>query len=391
MPLTQSEFLTVVDQLFPDIINIWYNDTDPLIVYGITIPVLDNTDTDVTQLLQAIQEINITINGYNYTFEIESRSQRTALGITYYFFDIIDQEINTSADDTSLLIDQIIFVIPGLQDINFLGGDYDVLINNVDLNRASTNIMISDRYKILGGIGSVNPLNINAIRNLTAEKAEVQDSNYSITGWINGRYNGTPTDRVTYGGVDAAITGKFFEGALFPLSTPTASLQQQRSSSQITYEQYLNSGDEDIPTVPDLVSTSLVTVNTIGINDTQIITYYYSPQYTGIEIGDIINIINPSPPYSLEYMRVTNKQVTPNLAGGFFTLTVDRGWNNTTKSAHASSPPLPIQKLGTKGPVKIYKSQGNKIQGVEAGKFIVRDSQEILTLDTLGQILAPLP
>lgn len=390
MPLTQLEFLTVVDQLFPDIINIWYSDTDPLTVYGITIPVLDNTDTDVTQLLQAIQEINITINGYNYTFEIESRSQRTALGFTYYFFDIIDQEINTLADDTSLLIDQIIFVIPGLQDINFLGGDYDVLINNVDLNRTSTNIMISDRYKILGGIGSVNPLNIDAIRNLTAEKAEVQDSNYSITGWTNGRYNGTPTDRVTYGGVDAAITGKFFEGALFPLNTPTVALQQQISSSQITYEQYLNTGDEDIPTVPDLVSTDLVTVNTIGINDTQILTNYYSPQYTGIEIGDIINILNASPPLSVEYMRVTNKQVTPNTPGGFFTLTVDRGWNNTTKSSHAIGP-LPISKLGTKGPVKIYKSQGNKIQGVEAGKFIVRDSQEILTLDTLGQILAPLP
>ena len=70
----------------------------------------------------------------------------------------------------------------------------------------------------------------------------------------------------------------------------------------------------------------------IGINDTQILTNYYSPQNVGVEIGDIINILNASPPLSVEYMRVTNKQVTPNTPGGFFTLTVDRGWNNTTKT-----------------------------------------------------------
>ncbi len=385
MSLTQSEFLTIVDQTSPDTINIWYSDTEPLTVFGLTIPVLDLTNTNVTELLQAIQGVNMTINGYNYTFQIETRSQRTALSITYYFFDVVDQQVNSLADDTPILVNQVIFVIPGLQDINFLGGDYDALINNVDANRTSTDIMVSDRYKVAGGIGSTNPLNIDALRTLTAERASVQDSNYSISGWINSRYDGTQTDRTTYGGVDSALTGKFFEGSLFPLSVDTPSIQRQITSSQVIYDQYLYTGNDDLPTVPELVDTGMIGDQaTLSAVATQI-TVQYDFQGVGINVGDIIKI--QSITTNTEYMRVTAIQPV----GVSFILTVDRGWNNTQRYIDPSFQNQPIYKLGAKGPTKIYKSQGNKVQGVQAGKLVVRDSGEILTLDVLGQVMRPLP
>jgi hypothetical protein len=384
MSLTQQEFLTVVDQTSPDVINIWYSNTEPLTVFGFTIPVIDNQNTNAIQLLQAVQQINMTLNGYNYTFDILDRAERTAPdGTTYYFFDIDDLIINPAADDIGILIDQVIFIIPGLQDISFLGGDYDALLNNVDLNRLSTNIMVSDRFKVVGGVGSLNPLNIQALRTQTAEKASIQDSNYEISGWSNARYRGTQSDSTEYGGIASAIAGKIFEGSIFPLSLSTSSINLQASSSQVIYSEYFFSSDQDLPTTPVLVDTSYRTVDTtIPPSDTEIQIRSISTSDPGIFIGDIIKIL-PDSGTTNELMRVTNFQP-------FFTnfiIKVDRGWNSTPISDVYGTSNLTIQKVGSTGPVKIYELEGNRIQGVLAGQLLVKESLEIIKTDVLGQLL----
>jgi hypothetical protein len=375
MALTQAQFLQVVDATYPNSVNIWYNDEEPLTVYGLTIPVLDNTGTNTIQLLQTAQQLNISLNSQNYTFNVISRAERTAQDVTYYFFDVVDQTIDGLADDPANLPGQVLYIIPGFQSTNFFGGDYDALINNVEDSRQSTFIMISDRYKVAGGPGSLNPINIEALIAQTADRADVQDSNYSSTGWVNSRYEGTSTDSLTYGGIDSAITGRSFEGSLYPITISTDVINQQISSSQVVYDDYLSTSEDDLPSPPTFRTVSYVTnISSIAAQDTQI-PISATGFGVGLGIGDIIRINNES-----EYMRVT--KIGP--YGSGLILTVVRRYNNTPTGTYNTGP-LGITKIVNLS--KIYKIIGNQIQVAQQGQLVVRDSQEILMLDALGQVI----
>jgi hypothetical protein len=399
MPITSTQFLTIVDATQPNSVNIWYSDVEPLTVYGLTIPVFDNNGNDSTQLLSTTQQINITINGYNYTFVIQSRSSRTAsyesdgesYEVTYYFFETTPVTINSLADDTSIILSQLVIAVPDTTSTIFFGGDYDALLNNVQDNRQSTNIMVADRYKIRGGPGSLNPTNIDDLITLTAQKADIQDSNYSTTGWINGRYEGTPTDSTTYGGLDSALTGRTFQGSYFPSSITTESINRQISSSNVIYTDYLSTSQEDLPSKPEEVQVKYITNGTsiISDSDNKITIQVFDNSRPEIYIGDIITMNNNLAPGSseftfTEYMRVEN--IRPLFfTFGLIELTVTRRWNNTPFGVFGTPSTRGIRKIVNL--TKVYQLRGNKIQGISKGRLIVKDSSDILTIDGLGQIV----
>jgi hypothetical protein len=401
MPITSAQFLQIVDTTQPNSVNIWYSEEVPLTVYGLTIPAIDNNGNDSSQLLLSAQQINITINGYNYTFVIQSRSSRAApyqspsgeeLEVTYYFFEITPIVIDSLADDTSIIYSQIVVAIPDTTDTIFFGGDYDALLNNVQDNRESTNIMVADRYEIRGGPGSANPTNIDDLITLTAQKADIQDSNYSTTGWINSRYEGTPTDSRTYGGLDSAITGKTFEGSYFPSSITTEAINNQISSSTILYTDYLSTSQDDLPSQPPapLPRTKYVVDSNVGIfdNNSRIVIEEFPnlPQnFPDIYIGDIITMSNGNTANTFtEYMRVDNIQ--PLLfTFGFIELTVTRRWNGSPFGLFSSPSSRAIYKIPNL--TKIYQLNGNKIQGISRGRLVIKESSEILAVDSLGQVV----
>ena len=393
MSLTSTEFLTIVDATQPASVNIWYSDTDPLYVFGLTIPAVDNNGNDSTQLLLSAQQINITLNGYNYTFVIQSRSSRTItyLGqdVTYYFFEITPIVVNSLADDTPIILSQIVVAIPNTTNTTFFGGDYDALLNNVQDNRQSANIMIADRYEIKGGPGSLNPTNIDDLITLTAQKADIQDSNYSTTGWINGRYEGTPTDSTTYGGLDSALTGKTFEGSYFPSSITTASINDQIANNTVIYTEYLSTSQEDLPSQPGTVQTKYITGGAAMSNSDTTITIEVFPNlpqtYPDIYIGDIITMGNGLSQITFtEYMRVDNIRPAP-FNPQFIILDLTRRWNGSPFGSFSNS----IQRAVFKIPdlTKIYQLGGNKIQGISRGRLVIKDSSDILTIDGLAQVV----
>ena len=400
MSLTSTEFLTIVDATQPNSVNIWYNDVVPLEVYGLTVPVFDQNGNDATQLLLTTQQINVTLNGYNYTFVIQSRSSRTVpyqdqqgeiYDITYYFFEITPVTINSLADDTAILLSQILIAIPDTTTTIFFGGDYDALLNNVQDNRQSTNIMVADRYEIRGGPGSLNPTNIDDIITLTAQKADIQDSNYSNTGWINGRYEGTPTDSTTYGGLDSALTGKTFQGSYFPSSVVTSSINTQISSSNIIYTDYLSTSQDDLPSQPETVRTKYyLPIGTVA-NSSTAITIQVVPgdisTYLDIYIGDIITIpdgINPGLQIFTEYMRVDN--IRPSIFNpDVLILDVTRRWNGSLFGSFSNSISRAVYKISNL--TKIYQLRGNKIQGISKGRLVVKDTSDILNIDGLAQVV----
>lgn len=399
MSLTSTQFLAIVDATQPNSVNIWYSDVVPLTIYGLTVPVFDQNGNDATQLLLTAQQINITLNGYNYTFVIQSRSSRTVqyqdpsegtLETTYYFFEITPIIIDSLADDTPILLSQILIAIPDTINTTFFGGDYDALLNNVQDNRQSVNIMVADRYEIKGGPGSLNPTNIDDLITLTAQKADIQDSNYSTTGWINGRYEGTPTDSTTYGGLDSAITGKTFEGSYFPSSITTEAINNQISSSTVLYSDYLSTSQDDLPSTPTVPRTRYYTDTPLVSSDNKIfIELAILPaSYPDIYIGDIITMpdgLNTGLEIFTEYMRVENIRTVFSFSG-LIELTVTRRWNNTPYGAFtAFGIYRPIYKISNL--TKIYQLRGNKIQGIAKGRLVIKESSDILTIDGLGQVV----
>lgn len=66
----------------------------------------------------------------------------------------------------------------------FYFSDYNVLLNNSERSR------LSDKYFTVDRFSDIIPQNILAINNSTAEKAQVQDSNYSSLASSNIKYNG---------------------------------------------------------------------------------------------------------------------------------------------------------------------------------------------------------
>lgn len=96
--------------------------------------------------------------------------------------------------------------------IDFRISDYHVLDNNTDKTIKSSYIQKVDRSN-----KQVNPVNLNSILSDTSERAEVQESNYTLTGLKNSKYDGSKTDKKEYGTFPALGLTEFF-GALYPVN-----------------------------------------------------------------------------------------------------------------------------------------------------------------------------
>lgn len=72
------------------------------------------------------------------------------------------------------------------------------ILNNVSRIRKSSVFMDIDYSSATNGNGILTPVNINQIISGSAVKAPIQDSNYSLTSWTNGRYRGTKVSSVGF-------------------------------------------------------------------------------------------------------------------------------------------------------------------------------------------------
>jgi len=245
--MTQQDFLNIAE-IYPDTLNVWYTDLN--VILGLTVPVLTATSPaeDILPILQQVETITLPVNGTDsVVLNILTRSIQSVIvaGVLkqYYFFTVTPTQIGTA--ETVITNGQVIFE-PGYSGVAFIASGYDVLEGSVEDQRVSAYIMKAEetnrsiQYPLLPG-------NIDALQNNTAERSNTQDSNYSTTGWIRGRYDGTKTDRYNYGTIDPAITGKIFNGSYFANNVTDGMIQSQSATDTI-YENYFYSSKQDIPT-----------------------------------------------------------------------------------------------------------------------------------------------
>lgn len=306
------------------------------------------------------------VDGYFvYTF---LQNQPTVIGNINY-----QPALNTQGNPTGLTVEDYITSIliePGEVLFKIENSDYQVLQNNASKSRTSKYRRISDRKDT-----TINPLNIEGIILGTADLADIQDSNYSDTGWVNSRYEGSSTNRNNYGGVDPVLLVKEFEGSFYPYSVTDEKIQAQDPTERV-YETLLHTGVDNLPAF-ETGSIGFSPTGVVGLYDT-VFTLQTSDSSLKLSTGDILVAGYGA---SKEFIKIQNILVIP--SNNTYTVEVLRAWSiSNTFSTYTTTSVL--KKIT---PVSIYRTEENKPVPVPEGKVRIKDTGDIIYLDKLGTVL----
>ena len=398
--MTQAEFIAYV-QITPNQaqVNIWYSDTAPYTIQGITLPTTNVLGQNITAYLDQLQQVivPISIGGItqDITLNILTRQSYTTPGGNFYFFTItpyVVPSITQQAFSGSLA--EVSFT-PAIDTNVFNESPYNVLQGLVEETRKSDYIMLSDRYKVgtIGLPGYTGPTNINQLLAGSASLADVQDSLYSDTGWIHGRYTGTKTDSADYN-VSPAVTGKIFRGAQYPYSGQTADLtpiRYQISSSIVVYSDYFYTGEGDTPGFSSTYIANLaVSGSTLSNSGTNIYVKHSSggdPRPYLPAIGDTVAFDGAagsvmSNNFEVAYVAGVSLFATSPII--VYVLTVIRDYNGSTATISLTDGNTLYRII----PTQILKLSGNKATGLNKSLMAVEETGEILTLDDFGFVVS---
>lgn len=199
---------------------------------------------------------------------------------------------------------------------------------NKVLSAHSTNEIITSVPFLSSNPATNNYLNVDLYFTDTqvpyAPFAPVQDSNYSTTGIINARYNGTKTGEDDFSGISPAVAAKTIQGALYRSSEDDGFIcsqsLQDRDIVDILFE-----GPTEFPSASlDLIGY----VNTSVSSSTQDTIFIQGLLQRQPQAGDIISIQSED----IQVLQVS-RVILPNKFP-YYNLVVQRGINNTTPSTH---------------------------------------------------------
>lgn len=205
---------------------------------------------------------------------------------------------------------------------------------------------------------TVDYLNVDLYYNSDQEPyapfAPVQDSNYTTTGIINARYNGTKTGEDDFSGISPAVAAKPLEASIYRVDEDDQFIcSQSLSDRKIT--EILFEGPTEFPTASlDIIgyinypvsSSNQETVMIQGIPQRQ-------PQS-----GDIISIQSEEM-LVLQVTRVVLPTKYP-----YYDLLVKRGYNSTTATTHPAS-------------YSVRRYSGARLLSIDRSRLIALSSKKI--------------
>jgi len=386
--MTQEDFL-IIANLNPTQVNVWYTETAPYTILGVTVPTINNAGENIIGYLQQATQMTLEVNEDSFvTLDISSRSLIGDVPKQYYYY-ITSAEIIQELGDSIIAPGQIIFT-PGVDGLGFQEGGYNVTAGLTNESRRSDYIMQADRISYIN-TGAGLPTNIEQLETNSATKAQVQDSMYSSTGWTSGRYEGTKLTTLTNLGADPALQGTFFEGAVFSINAEDTTIQQLASVGAVTYEEYFFSGTS-YGGIPKCVLTNTYLRGNVDFSTTidPYLRLDWSPPIQinkWPNVGDILtNRTDPGAKGEFYKMVESNTLDSPYFVrndGGFSLIVqVQRGYNSSPRENDVTSPFF--YKIS---PTKIFKLSNNLVQPVREGKLIVKGTDDVLYIDVNGFII----
>jgi len=385
--MTQEDFL-IIASVNPTQVNVWYTETAPYTILGVTVPTINNANENIIGYLQQATQMTLEVNEDSFvTLDILQRSLLGDIPKQYYYF-ITAPETIQELGDSILAPGQLIFT-PGVDGLGFQEGGYNVTAGLTNESRRSDYIMQADRISYIN-TGAGLPTNIEQLETNSATKAQVQDSMYSSTGWTSGRYEGTKLTTLTNLGADPALQGTFFEGAVFSINAEDTTIQQLTSVGAITYEEYFFSGT-GYGGIPKCVLTYTGLDGGTNFSSTSDLVLRLDSAPVNItnwpKIGDVLTFsIDPGAKGEFYKMVESGTSYSPysfrDDGSSILNILVQRGYNNSPRSNTIGS-----AKLYKISPTKIYKLSNNLVQPVREGKLIVKGTDDVLYIDVNGFII----
>lgn len=266
---------------------------------------------------------------------------------------------------------------------------YVRLRQTVTISNLSGNLQMVKVGTFFGELGRY--FNLSAVRGIQepyAQKASVQDSNYTDTGLINARYNGTKTSEADFSGISPAIAGMVVQAALYPYINTTAELDKICSSSLADrdIEELLFDGSGTQPTigVPGLVGTISLPDTLTNTTDT---TFRLTPTVgTLLTVGDILILGTGASAEKVQVLHVDRrrKQLHPltstlTLYDSYVKVTVLRGYDGTTAAAQTSG--TQVRRVGGS---RLYTATGNRIKPIGRHLVWLKETNSIISTNDKG-------
>ena len=363
--ITQQEFLTIAD-LYPEEINLWCTSELPVTVLGVTVPFIDNESSNIRSTLQQIETITLPVDkdpGSTVELQITSRVVRGTAPLEYFYFTVEPRDVSNyvtfSPTENEQMQSAEVVLSPNLRGGSFFTSEYNVILNTAQDNRTSTYIQASN----------------------SATLASIQDSLYSDTGWINGRYEGSSTNNLTYASIDSAIKGASFQGTYYPNSTPDGEIQNIDVSER-SYLEYFHTGQQTYPTFSISITPLFDTDGLAPVDDNNLTVFSIQANnkpFKTYEPGELLKVTQVSP--SQEVMKVIS--MTRLSANNDYNLEVVRGWNNTPRVEIENN--ANIYSITN---VRLFELEGNRPSPVKQGKIRIKDTGYIVHTDLLGYVIS---
>lgn len=280
--------------------------------------IVSKTSCDSQNIVEALQSMTVVgfvIDGTVYRTEVIERLDRR----DYFYLKVNPFETATTGSFQSCGIGLYAYDVSSRI---FNNSEFNPLIGNATVQESIGYIYDVDRKK-----SQTSPGNIIGILSGSAQPANIQLSNYSITGLVNSKYNGSKTNIEEYGTVPL-ISGRIFRGANYTLGTETtlicsllynSSFEEgetendffiQRTVNQDTTQEFLFASNPKLtitPTnnIPQIRTQELdLTLNAVSLNDTDTKIDVQGVDGPKIQPGDILKLVSTGG-NNIEYVKVT--------------------------------------------------------------------------------------
>jgi hypothetical protein len=375
MEPTQDQFLYTVQQLgMPeDALYLFaITGSTTTVIQGIALSVFSKpsetatTSEDISDVLEQVERIYFQlVAGENIIVEVLNRGEYLDEdGRSFYYLQITPVTVNLVLTETEIQNIRINFY-PYIKGQSFYNSDYNAIQNSINDQEKSTFLQIADRNKL-----DINPSNLNAILNDFATKAEIPDSNYTSTGWINARYDGVESTETNYGGIPSAISAISFAGSYHPTSL-TSTLIRSLSDDEKVIKTYVHTANSRFPSF-EINPARLKILSGPAIGPTTgSITYNVYPLNSSIAVNNLLLITGS---VGEEIVRITDYDLDSKI------LYVKRGIGGTAPKTFTTYNIFPIFIN------RIYELDRNKLNSIEEGKLLVRSTNVILKIDEFGVV-----
>ena len=360
MPISIFQFSNTKPQ--NGTINLLYSqsieDSGNFTIIGATIPFESSNGVDIENSLQQLTEFTVNKKGSpedvdKIIFDVSQKTRKSG----YYFvqFDqssYINNDTFILGDDSTFIsesftnssgsfdsdqngsfnlipsasVDEAVLMDPFIVG-SFTNSDFEPLLSNAVTLEPNSFRFVVDRNE-----SQINPKNYDAIVSRSAVKANVQDSNYTDSGLINARYDGTKLNSGSVVGDDPGLSFISFGGSIHTDDSDNGSIAAISPSERKIEQLYFNfdrlkiisssASDSSFASIPDIGNyihnfnldthryVRLVNSKIFNLESGAVIT----TDQAGLVIGKSENlIVLPTPSPSLSVTPSITPSVTPSV------------------------------------------------------------------------------